>query len=131
MKNRISKESILTGCIAGLLWGSWAYYVHYEFGFATASQAALSQGIGSAFVGTILTMTMDYIYKIESWPRTVMIVASIVSPMLLATGMLVVVHLLTGTPDILQTMLPSQPLGYAWTTVYTVKLYRRSVPSAA
>jgi uncharacterized membrane protein (UPF0136 family) len=123
MKSRISKESILSGVVAGLIWGSWAYYVQHKYGFVVAGKAALTQGIGSAFLGSALTITMDLIYKIESWPLAVKVPASVMLPMILATIALATVHYISGTPDIIKTMLPSQPVGYAWTLIYTLKLY--------
>lgn len=123
LKKRISKESIFSGTIAGVLWGSWAFYVHLNYEFWVSATAALTQGLGSAFVGAALTIMMDYIAGISAWPRAIKIVASIFLPMIIATAVIIVLHMINGTPNIIKTILPSQPLGYFWTIAYTLRLH--------
>ena len=124
MNGRISRASVLAGLIAGLLWGSWAYYVHSEYSFAVAGRASLTQFIGSALLGTIMTMIMDWIHQAGGLSPSLKISGSILLPVLFAFATLYIVHLATATPNILMTILPSQPIGLAWTTSYTFKLYR-------
>ncbi|WP_125170026.1 hypothetical protein [Leptospira perolatii] len=132
MKQKITRASVLAGLGAGFLWGSWAYYVHAEYGIAVAGKAAATQFVGSSILGTIMTMIMDWVFVVEGASPILKKAGSIFLPVIFAFSVLFIVHLFNGTPNILKTILPSQPVGLAWTVAYTFKLYRgagREYPS--
>ena len=130
IKNRITKAAVVTGIIAGLLYGSWALYANYTDGIILASQAAAVQFICSALLGFFMTFIMDQICASKRTPRFIMIPASVITPLLLTLFVSYYSHYLNDTPNIIITILPSQILGLIWTSLYTAKLLKVTANTA-
>lgn len=107
---------ILVPPLMGLLfYGSWAFWVNSEFGQAAAFRAAATQGSYSFVITLLLALVIEWLFvlfKLLPWRQ--FWVGLLACLLLYASSW--GVNALTGTPNILWTILP----GAAVSTVYTV-----------
>ena len=100
--------------VAGLFYGGWAAYSNSEHGNHAALMAFMAQG-SFAFVSTwLLAYTVTSLSRFQkAGPRHFII---FLQCSLLLLIIPVILHLLAGTPDILQAMLPGLLIGntYLW-----------------
>lgn len=107
---------ILVPPLMGLLfYGTWAFWVNSEFGYAAAFRAAATQGAYSFTITLLLALVVEWLFVLfKSMPWRQCWVGIIACLLLYSTSW--GVNALTGTPNILWTILP----GAAVSTVYTV-----------
>ena len=104
--------------VAGLFYGGWAAYTNVDHGRDSAIVAFIIQG-GFAFVSTLL-LTRLVIWLIQQQqpnPRYFVVFAQCAVVLIFIPGGL---HLMAGTPDIVEAMLPGFIIGngYAGLLIY-------------
>jgi len=107
---------ILVPPLAGLLfYGIWAFWVNVEFGELAAFKAAATQGGYSFTITLLLAIVIEWLFKaLKAVSLRQWWVGIIACTLLYSTSW--GINVLTGTPNILLTILP----GAAVSTIYTI-----------
>ena len=111
-------NSVLLGVLAFLLYGSWAVFANWEYGLKKSLTAGLVQGIVSFLTTTFIMLLMIWLFELGRSSLTRFLYAVTGTNAIAISGM-VCAHLIVGTPDILQTILPSMVVGFSLTVVYS------------
>lgn len=116
----------LFSALSGLLFfGLWAFWVNYDFGWAAASKAALTQG------GYSFTVTLSNTYLIEMLFRSISapklrFMGTVVMTSILICSLSWLINYLSGTPNIIMTILPGCFISTFYAFIYTVGLAKAS-----
>jgi len=114
---------------AFLLYGGWAVFANLDHGLHDSLSAGLTQGLLSLASTAILTSAMETVFRRLS-PGVARFLAAGLGPTTATLLLMAVIHFVTGTPEILATMLPSIVVGYAYSIIYAAGLTRRQRQSA-
>lgn len=118
-------RSLLMGLGALLLYGSWALVANLEHGPWLASKAALTQGFVSLTITVVITAAMEI--AVRQAPRGILqLLAPFAVAELLAVSYTVGLHWLSGTPELLRTVLPVLCVGGVYCLVYSANLAREA-----
>jgi hypothetical protein len=109
---------------AFFIFGGWGVYANVQHGLHKQLSAGLTQGLLSLVSTAILTSAMEMVFGRLS-PGATRFMMTGVGPITTTLLLMAVAHLLTGTPEILATMLPSIVVGYAYSLSYAAGLTRR------
>jgi hypothetical protein len=109
---------------AFFIFGGWAVFANMQHGLHQKLSAGLTQGLLSLVSTAILTSAMEMVFGRLS-PGATRFMMTGVGPITTTLLLMAVAHLLTGTPEILATMLPSIVVGYAYSLSYAAGLTRR------
>lgn len=109
---------------AFFIFGGWGVYANVQHGLHQKLSAGLMQGLLSLVSTAILTSAMEMVFGRLS-PGVARFMTTGVGPITTTLLLMAVAHLLTGTPEILATMLPSIVVGYAYSLSYAAGLTRR------
>ncbi|MGH1440166.1 MAG: hypothetical protein ACRBBR_08665 [Cellvibrionaceae bacterium] len=113
---------ILVPPLMGLLfYGSWAFWVNSEFGQTAAFRAAATQGSYSFAITLLLALVVEWLFvlfKLLPWRQ--FWVGLIACLLLYSTSW--GVNALTGTPNILWTILPGAAVSTVYTVLYIITL---------
>lgn len=119
--------SLINAIAAFWLYGGWAVYANFEYGQKVGLTAGLIQGV-YAFCSTLsITLIALWVYR-RCHNRSVGLVAGFSVSFMVMLIIPWAVHSVTGTPNILQTVLP----GIIWGSVYLafiLYLQTRTPPS--
>ena len=115
---------ILLPPLAGLLfYGGWAFWVNYEHGQVAAFKAACTQGGYSFAITLLLALVIEWLFKsLEPLCFRSLFVAVIACSLLYSSAW--GINVLTGTPNILPTLLPGAAISTVYTVIYIVTLNR-------
>ena len=116
-------RSIVSGLFGFLAYGGWAFYVNYAHGLDAATKAAFTQGSYSFIVTLVMTLLMEYLFRLLSNPGLRFCVTFFGTCAVLYSSSWGV-NVLAGTPEILMTILPGVVIGTVYTFVYTLSLAR-------
>ncbi len=121
---------ILVPPMMGLLfYGSWAFWVNSDHGQMAAFKAACTQGGYSFTITLVLALLIEWLFKILKPVKFRFFWVGIVSCSLLyATSW--GVNALTGTPNILLTILPGATVSTVYTIVYIATLKKLELNQA-
>jgi len=113
---------ILVPPLMGLLfYGTWAFWVNSEFGHAAAFRAAATQGAYSFTITLLLALVVEWLFVLfKSMPWRQCWVGIIACLSLYSTSW--GVNALTGTPNILWTILPGAAVSSVYTVFYIITL---------
>lgn len=120
---KLLRSSIVHVAFGFLLMGGWALFANRSHGLDKAWAPALAQGLLSGFLTGALKKTIEALDgKIAGW-------AAWVAPPLLTAGsiliLLVAVHSLIGTPEIVATIAFPWSVSTLYAIVYNAGLVRR------
>jgi hypothetical protein len=113
---------ILVPPISGFLfYGGWAFFINYSHGWEDAITAGLTQGSYSFFITLVLALVVEWLFvRLAEVPLRSFWVFLIGAILLAGTS--VSVNLLTGTPEILWTVLPGLMVSLVYMMLYIVAL---------
>ena len=113
---------ILVPPFMGLLfYGSWAYWVNTDHGTGVAFKAACTQGAYSFIITLVLALVVESLFKLfHSRPLRNIWVGAVACLVLYSTSW--GVNALTGTPNILLTILPGAAVSTIYTVIYIMAL---------
>lgn len=114
---------------AFLLYGGWAVFANLRHGRHTSLSAGLTQGLLSLVSTVILTSAMETVFSRLS-SGVARFIATGLGPTTAVLLLMAAAHFVTGTPEIVATMLPSIVVGYAYSLIYAAGLTRRCRRSA-
>ena len=120
----------LTGATLGaLFYGGWGVFANSAHGAAIAVRAGCAQGAMS-FVVTLTGVTlMRRLYGRSGHPLTRGARAAL-GALAVIYSLIVGVHLLVGTPEILLTLAPGLPITIGFCLIFTASLIRLDDPAA-
>ena len=117
---------MLAACCGFLGYGGWAYFANIGYGSGTALKAALTQGSYSFVVTLVLTLFMEFTYRLSEKPwLRFNLTFTLTCLLLYATSW--GVNALAGTPKILLTILPGAVISTCYTFSYTLALGKLSL----
>jgi len=104
-------KHIISAGAAFLLWGGWAFYVNSQVSLSSGLISGVAQGL-SSFV-----MTLVMVRSIEFWmTKFEGKIQEIAWPVLITTAssacVLIIVHSLARTPDIITTIVPTLAVAF-------------------
>ncbi len=111
-------KSVVLGLLAFVLYGGWALYSNLEYGGWIASVAGITQGGMSFLITTLLSSLMMYLFEKGRTVVEKFLYAVIGTNVITLPGMCLA-HYMVGTPNIVQTILPSAIIGFFFTLFYT------------
>ena len=113
---------ILVPPLAGLLfYGGWAFWVNAEFGQSVAFKAAVTQGGYSFTITLLLALMIEWLFaSFKVLPGRQWWVGAIACSLLYLTSW--GVNVITGTPNILLTILPGATVSTVYTVIYVLTL---------
>jgi hypothetical protein len=136
-RGRSLARALTLAVLGGLAYGSWAAFANHEHGGDAALGAGLTQGASSLVTTFCLTVVGDWILGHVRRGQYQLAAAVVTTPVLLG-AVLASIHTLTGTPDVIETILPSVAGGTLFCTTYVAarrvhrdRGRRRDQPSAA
>lgn len=96
---------VLPATLAFILWGGWAAYINSRHGTAEALRSGLAQGIASFAITIFLTFSVARLHGSlrQRFARAVLPALATVT---LTGSLLVALHTLAGTPEVLATVVP-------------------------
>ena len=104
-----------------LFYGGWAYWVNMEHGSVAAFKAACTQGGYSFAITLVLALLVEWLYKsLQPLPFRSLWVGIIACVLLYSTSWSI--NALTGTPNILLTILPGAAMSTLYTVIYIMAL---------
>lgn len=116
-------RSVVSALLGFLAYGGWAFYVNYMHGLEAATKAAFTQGSYSFTVTLVMTLLMEYLFRLLSHP-TLRFFATFFGTCAILYSTSWGVNALAGTPEIFMTILPGIIIGTIYTFGYTLSLAR-------
>lgn len=116
-------RSIVSGLFGFAAYGGWAFYVNYAHGLDAAAKAAFTQGSYSFTVTLVMTLLMEYLFRLLANPM-LRFCATFFGTCALLYSTSWGVNVLAGTPEIFMTILPGIIIGTVYTFIYTLSLVR-------
>jgi hypothetical protein len=112
--------------IAGFLfYGAWAFFINFSHGVDSATTAAFTQGGYSFTVTFVLALLIEFLFQrlgtvpaILPWRNAWVFIAGFSLLLFTSVG----INLLTGTPEILWTVLPGLMISAVYTGMYIFAL---------
>ncbi|MDA1050548.1 MAG: hypothetical protein O3C40_08705 [Planctomycetota bacterium] len=134
----MNKHSLNTGQLrrvvffavsAFLIFGGWGVFANWHHDMHKRLSAGLTQGLLSLVSTVILTSAMETVFRRLS-PGVARFMATGLGPITATLFLMAFAHFVTGTPEIVATMLPSLVVGYAYSLIYAAGLTRHRRQSA-
>lgn len=108
---------------AFFLWGGWSFYINTQFG---SLQNGLISGLGQGVFSFIMTLFIVFLIE-KQFHYFKHRYAKLILPSMITvciTGcLLILLHLILGTPSILYTLLPVITIAFLFACVTNIKLY--------
>ena len=104
-----------------LCYGTWALFVNYVHGWESAIIAGLTQGSYSFVITLVLALVIEYVFVVlvtVPWRNLWVFLAGAILLVFTSVG----INLLTGTPEILWTVLPGLTVSLVYTVIYILAL---------
>ena len=115
---------VVSGVIAFVLWGGWAFYINFEFGKTIALKACLTQGTASFVITLFMVRSVEWLYRRLRPGPSRMTFPSVLT--VTFTGSCVALaHWLMGTPRIVATIAPALTVAFLFCLFTTYKLNQR------
>jgi hypothetical protein len=115
-------RAIVSGCLAGTLYGTWAMTVQWSRGPVIALRAAGVQALASFTTTVCMTALIEWLYRRGRTPLRGLICAAIGAPSIGFVGMFSA-HTVARTPRVLATIAPSILIGALFAASYAFALY--------
>lgn len=126
--HRLLASGVVHVAFAFLFMGAWAAFVNRAHGFGEAAQAGLVQGALSGAITLSLKRAIDFLSVRFSG------IMSFLAPPLIACSIslcvLVIAHLIAGTPEILATIAAPFSVAFSYAALYSLSRWRmrRNIP---
>jgi hypothetical protein len=112
--------------IAGFLfYGAWAFFINFSHGWNSAITAAFTQGGYSFTITFVLALVIEFLFQRLSvtsiatlWRNVWVFIAGFSLLLFTSVG----INLLTGTPEIVWTVLPGLTVSAVYTVMYILAL---------
>jgi hypothetical protein len=112
--------------IAGFLfYGAWAFFINFSHGWDSAITAAVTQGGYSFTITFVLALVIEFLFQqlshtsiIALWRNVWVFIAGFSLLLFTSVG----INLLTGTPEIVWTVLPGLTVSAVYTVMYILAL---------
>jgi hypothetical protein len=112
--------------IAGFLfYGAWAFLINFSHGWDSAITAAFTQGSYSFTITLVLALVIEFLFQRLSstsitalWRNVWVFIAGFSLLLFTSVG----INLLTGTPEIIWTVLPGLTVSAVYTVIYILTL---------
>ena len=114
---------VISAALAFLLWGGWSFIVNGEDGLATRMVSSITQGTASFVITLVMVRIITWLYRRlpDVWFRVLLPAVITVT----CTGSIVVlVHVLVGTPQITMTVIPAFTVAFGFSLFTAYKLKR-------
>lgn len=108
-----------------LFYGGWALFINFSHGWSKAITAALTQGGYSFFITLTLALVIEFLFqRLASSPITILwrSVWVFIAGFSLLLFTSVGINRLTGTPELVWTVLPGLTISAIYTVIYIVAL---------
>lgn len=115
---------IVPSAIAALGYGAIAYYVNSDHGRDAALLAGLTQAVASACITLVSTYLMAWMFSLPNNAKAKFF-CSLVGSGTIILSTFVIIHWLMGTPDILETVLPSAIIGAPYFIAIPTMMYKQ------
>lgn len=117
-----AKKRSLLSAVSGLLgFGIWAYWVNSEHGQLAAIKAALTQGSYSFIVTFLNTYVIECVYRCLVNIRFRLVATATLTSLVVCT-LSWCVNTLSGTPEVMMTILPGCAISSIYGFAYTLAL---------
>jgi hypothetical protein len=118
VKNRLGNNKLFDpkmGLAGALFLGTIVFFINYDHGFLNGLIAALKQAFYTFFVGGLITRLCENIATVSKKITAVFI--AVLIPSIIAIVLTYIVHSLKGTPEPLNSTIPTiilAPMGFLW-----------------
>ncbi|MFT6200993.1 MAG: hypothetical protein ACJATV_001650 [Granulosicoccus sp.] len=113
-----------------LFYGAWAFFINFSHGFEHAITAGFTQGGYSFTITLVLALVVEFLFQrlgtfpaILPWRNVWVFIAGFSLLLFTSVGL----NVLTGTPEILWTVLPGLMISSVYTVIYIVALNKVEV----
>lgn len=110
--------------VACVVQGSWAAYANHGAGLRAALRATVAQAVYAFFGAAFMTLLMEWLFSLPARPAA-RFAASTLGSMSTMLVVLVTVHVVNGTPNLVLTMVPSLVILVVYSTLYSASLLRK------
>lgn len=119
------RYNFLSAFFAFLLWGSWSFYINMSQGSLKAGIiSGLAQGICSFIITLVITHLIEKQFNFYQVQGVKLLLPPICT-VLFTGSILVLVHHLIQTPNILKTVAPALTVAFIFAFVTNLKLYKQ------
>ena len=119
IKADAKKIAVFSSLIAGLIWGGWAFHINRAYGNSLDSAAI--QFFCSAFSTATMSFVIIYIRGMYDSENLKLIMPPFVTVLLVAS-LLLSLHSLSGTENIIKTILPPCFVGFIYSCFFSFSL---------
>lgn len=113
---------LVSAAAAFVLWGGWAWYINGADGEWNTLLTAFAQGASSFLITLVIVALVTRLYHFFTHPLARVWLSAIVTVTLTAS-LLVLVHHLVGTGQLLYTILPPSSVAFLFCLFTSIKLY--------
>ena len=103
------------GLAGALFLGTIVFFINYDHGFLNGFIAALKQGLYTFLIGGFITRLCENIAIVSK--KVAAVIIAVLIPSLIAIVLTYIVHSFKGTPEPLNSTIPTMilaPLGFLW-----------------
>lgn len=120
-EKRTSKQyNLISAFFAFCIWGGWSFYIN-DSSIFTRTISGLAQGISSFIITLIMVNFVTWIFYKNYFPSLRLILPAVLT--VTCTGsVLIAVHFLVGTPNILKTVTPALSFAFMFCLYTSYKL---------
>lgn len=115
--------NLLSASFAFVIWGSWAYFMNYQYGFYAGMLAGLIQGTASFIITLFLVHAVTYLFSRFTDYFCQLFLPAIITVTCTGTC-LASIHALVGTPAIFHTITPAITVAFFFCVFTAIKLLR-------
>ena len=126
MKNTVKTSQhfrYISGLLAFMLWGGWAYFVNNTHSNYTGVISGLAQGTASFVITLFMVHFVTYLYPKFKHPVSKLLLPAITT-VSFTCFCLVLIHTLAGTPNILYTISPALTVAFLFCVYTSFKLHK-------
>lgn len=123
---RLAGSGVVHVAFAFLAMGGWAVFANRAHAMPRPVLAGLVQGTMSALLTLCLKTAIDTMSRRFSGINSFWAPPAIAC--ILSTGLLVAVHAISGTPEILRTIMVPVAVSATYSVLYSYSIYRRGKP---
>jgi len=117
--------NLLSAVIAFILWGSWAFFANSGHGGAAQLSAFITQGSASFVITLVMTRFVAMLFSRIHHYRVRAVIPAAVTVSVTGT-LLITVHYLAGTPEVIATVSPALSVAFLYCLYTTYKLQQQT-----
>ena len=103
------------------MWGGWAFYVNQQEGLGVGIRSAVTQGIASFLITLVMVRIVSWWFN-RIRHRILRILLPGILTVCLTGTCLYLIHLMVGTPSIIQTITPALSVAFLFCLYTSIKL---------